>query len=55
MDKEDVAHVYNGILVIKKNEVMGSPGGSVVKNPPVNAGGMGAIPGPRGSHMPWSN
>ena len=41
--------------VIKKNEVMGSPGGSVVKNPPVNAGGMGAIPGPRGSHTPWSN
>ena len=41
--------------VIKKNEVTGFPGGSVVKNPPVNAGDMGSIPGPRGSHMPWSS
>ena len=22
MDKEDVAHIYNGILAIKKNEIM---------------------------------
>ena len=22
MDKEDVLHIYNGILVIKKNEIM---------------------------------
>ena len=22
MDKEDVVHIYNGILVIKKNEIM---------------------------------
>ena len=28
------------------------PGGSVVKNPPANAG---LIPGLRRSHMPWSN
>ena len=41
--------------VMKKNEVMGFPGGSVVKNPPVSAGDMGSIPGPRGSHTPWSN
>ena len=31
------------------------PGGAVVKNPPANAGDMGSIPGPGGSHMPRSN
>ena len=31
------------------------PGGSVVKNPPVNAGDTGLIPGLGRSHMPWSN
>ena len=31
------------------------PGGAVVKNPPANAGDMGSIPGPGGSHMPQSN
>ena len=31
------------------------PGGTVVKNPPANAGGMGSILGPGRSHMPWSN
>ena len=24
-------------------------------NPPVNAGDMGSIPGPRRAHMPWDN
>ena len=33
----------------------GFPGGAVVKNLSANAGDMGSIPGPRGSHMPWSN
>ena len=33
----------------------GFPGGSVVKNSPTNAGNMGLIPGPGGSHMPRSN
>ena len=27
----------------------------MVKNPLANAGNMGSIPGPGGSHMPWSN
>ena len=27
------------------------PGGTVVKNPPANAGDMGSIPGPGRSHM----
>ena len=33
----------------------GSPGGTVVKNPPANAGHTGLIPGPGRSHMPQSN
>ena len=31
------------------------PGGTVVKNPPANAGNMGSSPGPGRSPMPWSN
>ena len=31
------------------------PGGSVVKNPPANAGDTGSSPGPERSHMPQSN
>ena len=30
---------------------MGFPGGSVVKNPPANAGDMGLTPGPGRFHM----
>ena len=33
----------------------GFPGGSVVKNPPANAGETGLIPDWRRSHMPPSN
>ena len=40
---------------IQKNEVVGSLGGSVVKNLPDNAGNMGSIPDPGGSHMPQSD
>ena len=31
------------------------PGGTVVKNPPANAGEVGSIPGPERSHRPWNN
>ena len=31
------------------------PGGTVVKNPPANAGDMGSSPGLGRSHMPWSS
>ena len=31
------------------------PGGSVIKNPPANAGDTGSSPGPGRSHMPRSN
>ena len=39
----------------KKREFWDFPGGAVVKNPPVNAGNVGLIPGPGRSHMSWSN
>ena len=31
------------------------PGGTVVRNPPADAGDTGLSPGPGRSHMPWSN
>ena len=31
------------------------PGGTVVKNPPANAGDTGSSPGPERSHMPQSH
>ena len=33
----------------------GFPGGTVVKNPPANAGDTASSPGLRRSHMLWSN
>ena len=45
--------------VIKKTlrmqQVRGFPGGTVVKNPPANAGDTGSSPGPGRSHMLQSN
>ena len=38
-----------------KNVKLGLPGGTVDKNPPAIAGDMGLIPGPKRSHMLWSN
>ena len=35
--------------------MQGFPGGTVVKNPPANAGDEGSSPGPGSSHMPRSN
>ena len=40
--------------IIKVN-LLGFPGGAVVKNPPANAGDRGSSPGPGRSHMPQSN
>ena len=34
---------------------MDFPGGTVVKNPPANAGDMGSVPDPGRSHMLQSN
>ena len=36
-------------------EMLGFPGGAVVKNLPANAGDTGSSPGPGRSHMPRSN
>ena len=44
---------YNSLL--KSRISRDFPGGTVVKNPPANAGDMGLIPGLGRSHMPWSN
>ena len=38
-----------------KTHLWDFPGGTVVKNPPANAGNTGSIPGPGRSHMPRSN
>ena len=40
---------------IKRKEMWDFPGGTVVKNPPANAGDTGSSPGPGRSHMPQSN
>ena len=42
-------------VLILKEQVLGFPGGAVGKNPPINAGCTGSMPGPGRSHMPWSN
>ena len=37
------------------DKILGFPGGSVVKNPPANAGDMGSIPAPGRSHVSQDN
>jgi len=39
----------------RKETLRDFPGGSVVKNPPTNAGKLGSIPDQRRSHMPWNS
>ena len=41
--------------LIHRKDVLGFPGGAVVKNLPPNAGDTGSSPGPGRSHIPWSN
>ena len=53
-------HQRNGLLAdVESWEAnlgpWGFPGGTVVKNPPANAGYTGSSPGPGRSHMPQSN
>ena len=48
-----MVHIKKNTLLKKKK--LGFSGGSVVKNPPVNAGDMGSTPDPWSSHMSWSN
>ena len=42
-------------MSIIKNNFRYFPDGTVVKNPPANAGDTGLSPGPGRSHMPRSN
>ena len=42
-------------LFLKKLNIEGFPGGTVVKNLPAYAGDMSSSPGPGRSHMPQSN
>ena len=39
----------------QKLDEVAFPGGSVVKNPPANAGDMGSIPGPGRFYVLWGN
>ena len=41
--------------IMIKGSIQGFPGGTVLKNPPANAGDTGSSPGPGRSHMPRSN
>ena len=42
-------------MLSQKYQPRGFPSGSVVKNQPARAGGMGSIPDSGKSHMSWSN
>ena len=53
--KNKQTEMNNTITEIKNTLAGGFPGGTVVKNPPANAGDTGSSPGPGRSHMPWSN
>ena len=55
--KPTAVHIFYDLGEKKKKERENwdFPGGTVVKDPPANAGDMGSSPGPGRSHMPWSN
>ena len=44
--------IYTNYLKIDLKKISDFPGDPLVRNPPANAGDMGLIPGPGGSHMP---
>ena len=52
-DNNPVASSLQAHFISRGSE--GFPGGSVVKNPPADAGDMGSISGPGRSHMPQRN
>ena len=55
MDEKQGPTVQHRVYSISYNKPQDFPGGTVVKNPPANAGDTGSSPGPGRSHMPWSN
>ena len=54
-EKRKTNTIWYHLYVESKIQHMGFPGGTVVENPPANAGDTGASPGLGGSHMPRSN
>ena len=50
-----LSNCANYSYLFKKLYLWDFPGGTVVKNPPTNAGDTGSSPGPGRSHMLWSN
>ena len=54
-DREDSCLKFRVCLCFKNEITQGFPRGSVVKNPPANAGDTGLTPGLGRSHMQWSN
>ena len=52
-----MSYLFCVIVLNKKQELNngGFPDGTVVENPPANAGDAGSSPGLGRSHMPWSN
>ena len=53
---EGKARVFKRTEFLKNKRRVGDfPGGTVVKNPPTNAGDTGSLPGPGRYHMPWRN
>ena len=47
--------IFKPLVRLIKEKGESFPGGTVVKNPPANAGDMGSSPSAGRSHMPWSN
>ena len=54
-DREDSCLKFKVCLCFKNEITQGFPRGSVVKNPPANAGDTGLTPGLGRSYMLWSN
>ena len=51
----DLIHCSDTAIWGEEKKLEGFPGGTVVKNPPANAGDKGLSPGPGRSHMLRSN
>ena len=47
--------IFSFRVISKFTQIRAFPSGSVVKNPPANAGDKGVIPDPGRSHTPRSN
>ena len=54
-DVDEIFLKYFILFINNKTDLGCFPGGTVVENPPTNAGDTGSSPGLGGSHMPRSN